>query len=96
MRILVSLLGTVCLVVGIVCLAAAAIYYTTPAWRLPAFIPGHLNGSAHIHKTHAYVAAAAATLLFILGWCFGRIRKALPTRRRFRGKKTSKSRKLTR
>ena len=96
MRILVSLLGTACLAAGIVCLAAAAIYYTTPAWRLPAFIPGHLAGSTHIHKTHAYVTTAAAALLFILGWCFGRIRRALPTRRRLRGKRISKSRKLAR
>jgi len=96
MRMLVWLLGTVSLAVGTVSLAAAVIYYTTPAWRLPAFIPGHLAGSAHIHKTHAYVATAAAALLFILGWCFGRIRRALPTRRRLRGKRTSKSRKSTR
>ena len=60
---------------AIVCLAAAAMYYTIPAGQLPAFIPGHLAGSAHIHKTHAYAATAAAVVLFLLGWYFGRTRK---------------------
>ena len=61
---------------AIVCLAAAAMYYTIPAGQLPAFVPGHLAGSAHIHKTHAYAAVAAAVVLFLLGWFFGRPRKA--------------------
>ena len=60
---------------AIICLAAAAMYYTIPAGQLPAFIPGHLDGSDHIHKTHAYAAVAAAVILFLLGWFFGRSRK---------------------
>ncbi|HTV37244.1 MAG TPA: hypothetical protein VMF12_12505 [Xanthobacteraceae bacterium] len=61
---------------AIVCLAAAAMYYTIPAGQLPAFIPGHLDGSDHIHKTHAYAAVGAAVVLFLLGWFFGRSRSA--------------------
>jgi hypothetical protein len=61
---------------AIVCLAAAAMYYTIPAGQLPAFIPGHLDGSDHIHKTHAYAAIAAAVVLFVIGWFLGRSRKA--------------------
>ena len=61
---------------AILCLAAAAMYYTIPAGQLPAFIPGHLDGSDHIHKTHAYAAVAAAVVLFLLGWFFGRSRRA--------------------
>jgi len=61
---------------AIVCLAAAAMYYTIPAGQLPAFIPGHLDGSAHIHKIHAYVATATAVILLVLGWFFGRVRSA--------------------
>ena len=57
---------------AIICIAAAAMYYTMPAGQLPAFIPGHLDGSAHIHKLHAYAALAAAIVLFVLGWVFGR------------------------
>lgn len=61
---------------AIVCLAAAAMYYTIPAGQLPAFIPGHLDGSDHIHKTHAYAAVAGAVVLFVVGWFWGRSRKA--------------------
>jgi len=61
---------------AIICLAAAAMYYTMTAGQLPAFIPGHLDGSAHIHKTHAYAAAGAAVILFLIGWFFGGSRKA--------------------
>lgn len=61
---------------AIICLAAAAMYYTIPAGQLPAFIPGHLDGSAHIHKAHAYAALAAAVVLFLLGWFVGRSRRA--------------------
>jgi hypothetical protein len=57
---------------AIACIAAAAMYYTMPAGQLPAFIPGHLDGSTHIHKLHAYAALAAAIVLFVLGWVFGR------------------------
>jgi hypothetical protein len=35
-----------------------------------------LDGSDHIHKTHAYAALAAAVVLFVLGWFFGRSRRA--------------------
>ena len=59
---------------AIFCLAAAAMYYTIPAGQLPAFIPGHLDGSAHIHKAHAYVATGTAVILFVLGRYFGRAR----------------------
>lgn len=57
-----------------VSLAAAAMYFTIPAGQLPAFIPGHLAGSAHIHKAHAYAATAAAAILLVLGRFFGRAR----------------------
>jgi hypothetical protein len=60
---------------AIICIAAAAMYYTMPAGQLPAFIPGHLDGSAHIHRLHAYAAAGVAVVLFVLGWFFGRAQK---------------------
>jgi 2-methylisocitrate lyase-like PEP mutase family enzyme len=60
---------------AIICIAAAAMYYTLPAGQLPAFIPGHLDGSDHIHRLHAYAAAGAAVVLFVLGWFFGRSQK---------------------
>src|ERR1700683_1081873 len=60
---------------AIIWIAAAAMYYTMPAGQLPAFIPGHLDGSDHIHRLHAYAAAGAAGVLFVLVWFFGRSQK---------------------
>jgi hypothetical protein len=62
-------------ILAIICIAAAAMYFTIPAGQLPLFIPGHIDGSAHIHKTHAAAALVAAVLLFLLGWFYGRSRR---------------------
>jgi len=61
---------------AIVCVAAAAMYYLMPAGQLPSFIPGYAPGSTAIHFKHAYAAAGAAVVLFIIGLIFGRSRKA--------------------
>jgi hypothetical protein len=60
---------------AIVCVAAAAMYYLMPAGQLPTFIPGYAPGSTAIHLKHAYAAAGAAIVLFLIGWFVGR-RKA--------------------
>jgi hypothetical protein len=57
---------------AIVCVIAAVMYYTMPAGQLPAFMPGYIAGSDHIHMTHAIAAAVAAVVLFVIGWIMGR------------------------
>ena len=57
---------------GIICVIAAVMYFVKPAGQLPAFMPGYLAGSDHIHKTHALAAAVAAVVLFGIGWFAGR------------------------
>jgi membrane protein DedA with SNARE-associated domain len=57
---------------AIVCAIAAVMYFVMPAGQLPTFMPGYLAGSDHIHKTHAIAAAAAAVVLFLIGWFAGR------------------------
>ena len=42
---------------GIICVITAVMYFVMPAGQLPAFMPGYLAGSDHIHKTHALAAA---------------------------------------
>lgn len=59
-------------VLAIVCAIAAVMYYTMQAGSLPAFMPGYLTGSTHIHHTHALAAAVAAIVLFFIGWRYGR------------------------
>jgi len=63
-------------VLAIVCVILAVMYYTMQAGQLPTFMPGYIAGSTHIHHTHALAAAAAAVILFMLGWFFGRSRRA--------------------
>lgn len=55
-------------ILAIICLAAAAMYYTMQAGSLPTFMPGYMEGSTHIHHLHAYAALVAAIVLFGIGW----------------------------
>ena len=61
---------------AIICVIAAVMYYVMPAGSLPSFMPGHADGSTVIHMKHAYAAAGAAVILFLLGWFLGRSRTA--------------------
>jgi hypothetical protein len=63
-------------VLAIICIILAVMYYVIPAGSLPTFMPGYIAGSSHIHHTHAIAAAVAAVVLFVLGWFFGRSRRA--------------------
>jgi hypothetical protein len=57
---------------AIICVIAAVMYYTMPAGSLPAFMPGYVAGSDHIHTTHAIASAVGAVVLFVIGWILGR------------------------
>ena len=48
-----SLLVSVAVVLGLIFLALAALYWLTPAGGLPAFLPGFRAGSTAIHVKHA-------------------------------------------
>ena len=61
-------------ILAIVCIIAAVMYIAMPAGSLPTFMPGYLEGSSHIHKTHALAAAIGAVVLFAVGWFVGRSR----------------------
>jgi hypothetical protein len=61
-------LPLIAVVLGVVFLALAALYWFTPAGSLPAFIPGFEAGSDHVHVTHALVSLIVALVLFALAW----------------------------
>ena len=65
---------TILIILGLVCLAAAIVYWVVPAGSLPQFVPGFDAGSEHIHLKHGVVAAVAAILLFAAAWYSGRAR----------------------
>jgi len=59
-------------VLAIICAIVAVVYFVMPAGQLPAFMPGYVEGSAHIHMKHAAIAAVAAVVLFVIGFFIGR------------------------
>ena len=51
---------------GVVALIVAGMYFALTADALPAFFPGHQSGSAHHHTTHG-IAALVLTVVALLG-----------------------------
>jgi amino acid permease len=54
--------------VGIVCLGFAVLYWTTPAGSLPSMFPGFAAGSAVIHVKHGIAALVIAIAAFVVAW----------------------------
>jgi hypothetical protein len=55
-------------ILGLVFLAIAIVYWTTAAGSLPSFFPGHEAGSSHIHFKHGLAAAVVAAACFVFAW----------------------------
>ncbi len=55
-------------VLGIVFLALAALYWMTPAGNVPSFLPGYEAGSTTVHFKHGLAALILAGGLFVLAW----------------------------
>ena len=53
---------------GLVFLAIAAIYFVEPACSLPSFFPGHEAGSGHHHTKHGIAALIVAGACFVFAW----------------------------
>ena len=64
----------VAILLGLVLIAIAIVYWVVPAGSLPGFVPGFEAGSARVHVKHGVVAAAAAIVLFAIAWYAGRSR----------------------
>jgi hypothetical protein len=59
---------------GVLFLAAAAMYWFVPAGGLPSFFPGFKPGSDHIAVKHAIGSLVIALVLFALAWLQSRRR----------------------
>jgi hypothetical protein len=55
-------------IVGIVFLALALLYFIEPAKSLPSLIPGHEAGSTHHHVKHGIAALVLGVGCFIFAW----------------------------
>ncbi|MEA2950177.1 MAG: hypothetical protein QOI40_5507 [Alphaproteobacteria bacterium] len=64
----------VAIILGLAAAAVAVMYFVMPAGSLPGFFPGFEAGSDHVHMKHGLAAAAAAVVLFAIGWFAGRAR----------------------
>jgi hypothetical protein len=65
---------------GVLFLAAAAVYWLVPVGSLPSFFPGFKAGSDHIAAKHAIGSLIIALVLFTFAWLQSR-RRALGDRR---------------
>jgi 1,4-dihydroxy-2-naphthoate octaprenyltransferase len=62
------LLVAVAVVVGIVLIAIAVVYWAEPAKSLPSFFPGHEKGSNHHHVKHGIAAFLVGLACFVFAW----------------------------
>ena len=64
------------IVIGVVLLVIAGVYWFIPAGSLPGFLPGFEAGSPRVHIKHAVAALVGAIVLFAVAWWLGRARNA--------------------
>jgi amino acid permease len=53
---------------GVLLLAVAVIYWVNTAGSLPSFFPGHAAGSHHHHIKHGIAAFVVALAVFAFAW----------------------------
>jgi 1,4-dihydroxy-2-naphthoate octaprenyltransferase len=55
-------------IVGIVLIAIAIVYWVEPAKSLPSFFPGHQSGSNHHHTKHGIAAFLVGLACLVFAW----------------------------
>jgi hypothetical protein len=56
------------LVLGVLCVGVAVVYWTQPANALPSFFPGANSSSAAKHTKHGLAALGLGAVLFVGAW----------------------------
>jgi len=56
------------IVVGVLLIVLAAIYWVEPAKSLPSFIPGHEAGSGHHHVKHGIASFLVGLACLVFAW----------------------------
>ena len=62
------LVVAVAVIIGIVLIVIAAVYFAEPAKSLPGFFPGHQAGSAHHHVKHGIASLFVGLAFLVLAW----------------------------
>lgn len=65
-------------IVGVLLLIIAGMYFTHSAGTLPSFFPGYVAGSAHKHAKHGILALGLAVVAFLVAWFQSGPRSAAP------------------
>ena len=60
------------LVLGLVLIVVAGIYFLMPADSLPSFFPGHETGLARIRVKHGLLSGGIGIVLIVVAWIMGR------------------------
>jgi len=60
------------IVIGVILIVVAAVYFLVSADSLPTFFPGHETGLMRIRTKHGMLAGALGIVLLALGWWMGR------------------------
>jgi hypothetical protein len=63
-----KVLAFVALVLGIILIVVAVIYWVEPASSLPSFFPGHEAGSSHHHVKHGIAAFLVGLACLAFAW----------------------------
>jgi hypothetical protein len=53
---------------GLIFIAAAAMYFLVPAGSLPSFVPGYVAGASTIHVKHGIAALLLGLVTFAYVW----------------------------
>jgi uncharacterized membrane-anchored protein YitT (DUF2179 family) len=62
------ILVVLAIVLGIVLIAVALVYWAEPADSLPSFFPGHQAGSDHHHVKHGIAAFLLGVACLVFAW----------------------------
>jgi uncharacterized membrane-anchored protein YitT (DUF2179 family) len=62
------LLAILAIVVGLVLIAIAIVYWVEPAHSLPSFFPGHQAGSNHHHAKHGIASFLVGLACLVFAW----------------------------
>ena len=63
-----KILAVLGIILGILLIVAAVVYFTTPAKNLPSFFPGYDAGLSKIHFKHAIGSLLLGLGAFIFSW----------------------------
>ncbi len=62
------LLVALAVVLGLVLIVLAVVYFAEPAKSLPSFMPGHESGSGHHHVKHGIAALLVGLACLAFAW----------------------------